>query len=167
MINRKITATVLARESRTTVHTIRHYTRKGLLNPDRDPGNHYRLYRPKDVERLRFIRQAQHLGFGLREIREILAYAEKGESPCPLVRDILQHRVTENRRQLDAMSALQTRMEQALVDWQSMPDVAPAGDWICHLIASFRRRTKEHYYGEDEMQSKCTKSLDLRPAHKL
>lgn len=144
MTGRRLTAAVLARECETTVHTVRHYTRKGLLNPKRDPGNRYRLYQPKDIERLRFIWQAQRLGFGLRDIREILADAAKGQSPCPRVRDILRQRVSQNRRQLDALQALQARMEQALVEWQSMPDAVPTGDSVCHLIASFREQTGEH-----------------------
>jgi DNA-binding transcriptional MerR regulator len=136
-MNHQLTATMLARASETTVHTVRHYTRKGLLTPIRDPGNRYHLYRPKDIERLRFIWQAQRLGFGLKEIREILAHSETGESPCPRVREILRQRVQQNRRQLDAIVALQMRMEQALAQWQAMPDGIPNGDSVCYLIESF------------------------------
>lgn len=136
-MNHQLTATVLARASETTVHTVRHYTRKGLLTPIRDPDNRYHLYRPQDIERLRFIWQAQRLGFGLKEIRDILADAGTGASPCPRVRDILRQQVEKNRRQLDAMVALQTRMEQALAQWQSMPDGVPNGDSVCYLIESF------------------------------
>lgn len=136
-MNHQLTASALARASDTTVHTVRHYMRKGLLSPIRDPGNRYHLYRPKDVERLRFIWQAQRLGFGLKEIREILTHSETGASPCPRVRDILRQQVQKNRRQLDAMLALQTRMEQALAQWQAMPDGTPNGDSVCYLIESF------------------------------
>lgn len=137
VVNNQLTAAVLARASGTTVHTVRHYTRKGLLKPIRNPGNRYHLYRPKDTERLQFIWQAQRLGFGLKEIREILMHSETGGSPCPGVRDILRQRVQQNRKQLDAMMALQRRMEQALAQWQAMPDGVPNGDSICYLIESF------------------------------
>lgn len=167
MISRKLTAAVLARECKTTVHTVRHYTRKGLLNPERDPGNHYRLYRPRDFERLRFIWRAQRLGFELREIRDILAHAETGQTPCPQVRDILQQRVSQNRRQLDAMRALQARMEQALVEWQTLPDAVPTGDLVCHLIESFSDQAIEHHRDGSDSPSENAPPLDLRPAHRL
>lgn len=54
------------------VETIRFYQRKGLLDvPVRAGGG--RQYEPREVERLRFIRQAQAAGFTLEQIRELLA----------------------------------------------------------------------------------------------
>ena len=54
------------------VETIRFYQRKGLLEvPARAGGA--RRYGTADVERLRFIRQAQAAGFTLEQIRELLA----------------------------------------------------------------------------------------------
>lgn len=136
-MNAPLTTTALARASETTVHTVRHYTRQGLLKPVRNPDNQYRLYRPQDIDRLRFIREAQRLGFGLKEVRDILADAEKGQSPCPRVRDILRRRIHQNRRQLDALLTLQVRMERALGEWQPMPDGVPTGNSVCYLIESF------------------------------
>lgn len=136
-MNHQLTAAVLARASETTVHTVRHYTRKGLLTPIRNPDNRYHLYRPQDIDRLRFIWRAQKLGFGLKEICEILAHSATGSSPCPRVRDILRQRLQQNRRQLDAMMALQMRMEKALAQWLAMPDGVPNGDSVCYLIESF------------------------------
>ena len=54
------------------VETIRFYQRKGLLEvPPRAGG--VRRYGSADVDRLRFIRQAQAAGFTLEQIRELLA----------------------------------------------------------------------------------------------
>jgi MerR family mercuric resistance operon transcriptional regulator len=63
----------VAREAGIGVETIRFYEREGLLEqPTRRPSG-YREYTPEAVARLRFIKQAQRLGFTLREIRELLA----------------------------------------------------------------------------------------------
>lgn len=134
--NNGLTVAQLARAAETTVHAVRHYTRRGLLRPARDPANGYRRYRPRDVGRIRFIRRAQRLGFSLKEIVEILQEAEAGHSPCPRVRQILEQRVGENRRRLDELVALQVRMERALERWQHLPDGTPNGDQVCHLIES-------------------------------
>ena len=62
----------LARTAGVGVETVRFYQRKGLLDtPSRAAG--VRRYGQNTLERLRFIRQSQKVGFTLREIRELLA----------------------------------------------------------------------------------------------
>lgn len=129
-----LTVTELARESETTPHAVRYYTRKGLLQPERHPENNYRLYKPSEVRWLRFVRQAKALGYTLAEIRSIMQDAETGQSPCPRVREILLKHIAENRRQLESLMALQERMEFALKQWAEMPDGVPNGHSVCHLI---------------------------------
>ncbi len=131
------TVTELANHGGATPHAVRYYTRMGLLRPKRNPNNGYRLYEYREVSWLRFIRQAKSLGYTLHEIREIMHHSEQKQSPCPQVREMLMQRIDENRRQLEELSALQTRMEQALEKWADMPDGAPDGHSVCHLIESF------------------------------
>lgn len=114
--------------------TIRHYTRIGLLRPDRDPVNGYCKYRVSDSIRLNFIRMAKSLGYTLKEIEHILAESRKGKSPCPTVREMISQRIQENRARLEQLMELQVRMEDALAQWEKMPDRMPNGDSICHLI---------------------------------
>jgi len=132
-----LTVTGLARRSGTTPHAVRYYTRRGLLKPERNPDNGYHLYEPRDANWLHFIRQAQGLGYTLKEIKAIMHDADQGHSPCPRVREILQRRIVENRQRLNAMLELQSRMEQALLDWADKPDGEPDGHSVCHLIESF------------------------------
>ena len=139
-----LTVTELANRSGATPHAVRYYTRKGLLRPARNPDNGYRLYKHREVGWLRFIRQAKRLGYTLNEIREIMHDAEQGKSPCPRVREILLRRIDENRRQLEELMALQTRMEQALGKWADMPDGVPDGHSVCHLIESFAENDGGH-----------------------
>jgi DNA-binding transcriptional MerR regulator len=66
--------------------TIRFYERKKLLpKAARTPSN-YRAYTDSDLERVRFIRQAQQLGFTLKETRGLLQlhYPSPGRSPYPM-----------------------------------------------------------------------------------
>lgn len=56
------------------VETIRFYERRGLIKqPARPRSGGYRSYDDSAIERIRFIRQAQDLGFSLREIAELLS----------------------------------------------------------------------------------------------
>ncbi|TCK18000.1 DNA-binding transcriptional MerR regulator [Thiogranum longum] len=138
-----LTVTDLANRSGATPHAVRYYTRMGLLRPKRNPDNGYRLYQYREVGWLRFIRQAKRLGYTLNEIREIMHDSDQGKSPCPRVREILNQRIDENRRQLEELMALQTRMEQALDQWENMPDGIPDGNSVCHLIESFAGNENE------------------------
>ena len=131
-----LTVTELARESDTTPHVVRYYTRKGLLESERHPGNNYRLYKISEVRWLQFVRQAKGLGYTLGEILAIRQDAEKGQSPCPRVREILKKHIKENRKKLEELMALQVRMEAALKQWEDMPDSTPDGHSVCHLIES-------------------------------
>ncbi|MGM0614903.1 MAG: MerR family transcriptional regulator [Pseudomonadota bacterium] len=127
----------IARQAEVTSETVRHYVREGLLNPERHPDNGYQLFTQSDLERLRFVQRARKLGFSIAEVRNILSHADHGDSPCPLVRDLLAHRLPQVRAQIDELQALAARMEAALESWQHMPDAAPDGHSLCRLIESF------------------------------
>ena len=130
------TVTELANRCNTTPHAVRYYTRMGLLRPERHPENGYRLYDIAEVPWLKFVQRAKNLGYTLKEIKEIMHDADDNKSPCPRVREILMKRIDENRQRLDELLALQIRMEQALKQWENMPDGIPDGHSVCHLIES-------------------------------
>lgn len=127
----------LAKRASVSADTVRYYSRIGLLAPVRNPENGYKQFATSDVARLNFIRQAQTLGFSLKEIRAILEESRKGASPCPMVRDALKRHIAHTDRQIVKLQALRGRMHQALKQWQHMPDGVPDGDSVCHLIESF------------------------------
>lgn len=62
-----------ARQAGVGVETIRFYERKGLIaQPVKPADTGFRTYPDTTIERIRFIRQAQELGFSLREVGELL-----------------------------------------------------------------------------------------------
>ena len=63
---------------------IRYYTRLGLLCPARDSRNGYNTYSDSEVIRLRFIHQAQSLGFTLSDIAQIFEDAAGKSHPVLL-----------------------------------------------------------------------------------
>lgn len=69
------------------IETIRFYERRGLIaQPPKPRDGGYRHYDRGTVERIRFIRQAQDLGFSLREIEELLALRTDRHADCSDVR---------------------------------------------------------------------------------
>jgi MerR family transcriptional regulator, Zn(II)-responsive regulator of zntA len=131
-----MTVIELARKASVTPHVVRHYTRIGLLHPQRDKANGYKLFSRADLKRLLFIRRAKLLGYTLSDIRTILDEAQQGESPCPRVRNIIRKRIEKNRQLIDELEELQSRMKKALWLWEGLPDGIPDGDRVCHLIDS-------------------------------
>ncbi|HGX92094.1 MAG TPA: MerR family transcriptional regulator [Candidatus Tenderia sp.] len=126
----------LSKVAQTTPDAIRHYVRIGLLTPSRNPENGYKLFSEIDVKKVQFIRRAKELGFSLKDIKTIIDHSNRGHSPCPSVRKMIQRRIEKNRIKLAEMNRLQQRMDQALHTWQAMPDGEPDGDAICYLIES-------------------------------
>ncbi len=131
------TTSILARKAHVPVFTVRHYTRIGLLNPSRRESNGYKIYKDSDIKLLRFITNAKALGFTLKEIAEIMDKSDHGKSPCPIVREIIDKRIKENRQKMKQMQKLQKQMEKAQSDWEKMEDAMPNGHSVCHLIESF------------------------------
>lgn len=137
-----MTGSVLAKRAEVPLFTVRYYTRIGLLKPSRQPSNNYKIYKPSDATRLRFIVAAKELGFTLAEITQILDEAKHGNSPCPMVREIVERRIEENRRKIEELKQLQKKMKRALSDWSEMENSMPNGESVCHLIESVAEMQK-------------------------
>ncbi len=131
------TVTEIARQFSVSAETIRHYTKLGLLSPKRDATNGYRLYDLPQERRLRFLLGAKRLGFTLREIQTILEVASTGDSPCPLVRQLIDERLETTRAEMRDAQMLMARMESASNEWHELPNRDPSGESICHLIETW------------------------------
>lgn len=124
----------LAQLGGVTVHVVRNYLRRGLLQAASHTEAGYQLFSTAELHRLHFIRTAQRLGFTLAEIEEVLRRGRQSKSPCPLVREIMSRRLTETREQLEHLLALESRMAQAVAHWTHLPDAVPTGNDVCALI---------------------------------
>ncbi len=124
----------LALKCNVTKDTVRFYAKIGLLKPQRNRDNGYQYFSEQDKKRLDFIRRAKYLGYTLKEIKQIIEESQKGSSPCPMVRDLIQRRLKSNKERLTQLIELQNHMEVAMAKWRKMPDGVPDGDSICKLI---------------------------------
>jgi Hg(II)-responsive transcriptional regulator len=67
------------------IQTIRYYERRGLFAAPRRTPSGYRQYAEEAVDRLRFIKHAQELGFSLKEIQELLGLRVRHGAACDAV----------------------------------------------------------------------------------
>ncbi len=94
------------------VETVRFYERKGLIEqPTKPLFGGFRIYPTATVERIRFIRQAQDIGFSLREVKALLSLRVDPDADCAEVRAHAQTKLGEVDRKI---ANLQT-MKGALV----------------------------------------------------
>ena len=101
----------LARRAGVGVETIRFYEHKGLLaRPARPRGGGFRDYSNEALRRIAFIRSAQHLGFSLGEIVELLDLKAGDGTLCSDVR----RRAEAKRQQVATKIANLERISRAL-----------------------------------------------------
>lgn len=85
----------LASAAGVSPHTIRYYEKMNLLPRANRTYAGYRLYTEDDVKRLRFIKQAQAIGFSLSEIKQVLLGGGAGLEECQRIRDLLSSKLKQ------------------------------------------------------------------------
>jgi DNA-binding transcriptional MerR regulator len=113
----------LADELGVTTKTIRFYESIGLLPEPERTSSGYRAYGPSDVERLTFIKSAQRLGFSLDEVREIIAFRDRGERPCAYVAGVLHRQVLDLDRRMGELRRLRDELRRLEAKAAALGDV--------------------------------------------
>ena len=147
---RDITISRAAERAGVGVETIRFYERRGLIEqPLRPRSGGYRFYDDTVIERIRFIRQAQELGFSLREITELLSLRADPAADCGDVRV----QAVAKREEVDRKMAQLQHIRAAL---DALIASCPGGGALraCTIIDALAGRSG----------SKANRSEALRPA---
>jgi len=69
----------VAKKSNVNIETIRYYERRGLISEPPRSESGYRIFPLETVERIKFIKRSQELGFSLNEIEKLLTITEDVE----------------------------------------------------------------------------------------
>ncbi len=100
----------VARQSGCTVPTIRYYEEIGLLATANRSDAGHRNYDDRAVHRLTFIRRCRDFGFSIDQIRELVGLADQPQRPCVEVRDIASSHLSEVRKKLAELQALEASL---------------------------------------------------------
>ncbi|GED34783.1 MerR family transcriptional regulator [Brevibacillus centrosporus] len=73
-----LTISQVAKSSNVNIETIRYYERRGLISEPPRTDSGYRMFPPRVVQDIEFIKRAQDLGFTLEEIKDLLS-ASRGD----------------------------------------------------------------------------------------
>jgi MerR family mercuric resistance operon transcriptional regulator len=118
-----------ARACTVNVETIRFYQRKGLLSEPVKPYGGIRRYGQADIERVRFVKSAQRLGFSLVEVGQLLRL-EDGLR-CGEARVLAEHKLAGVRLRLGDLQRIEAVLAKLVRRCRTQK-----GDVSCPLIAS-------------------------------
>jgi Hg(II)-responsive transcriptional regulator len=104
----------LARRAGVNVETLRFYERQGLLPAPPRRASGYRDYPAETVDLVRFIQRAQHLGFSLREIRELLALRQVPRATCGDVVVLAQRKIAQIGAKISDLRAMRSALAKLL-----------------------------------------------------
>ena len=124
----------IARTVGVSVHTVRYYERLGLLPAIQRTESGYRVYEEAVLQRLRFIHQAQALGFSIGEIREILRLRYSGQSPCACVRRRLRERLSQIENQMRQLRRVRREVRSCLKRAPRLAELPHRASSICPII---------------------------------
>jgi Hg(II)-responsive transcriptional regulator len=92
----EMTIGTLAKQAGVGVETVRFYERKGLITKPARSGSAFRHYGPDEIQKIRFIKRAQELGFTLKESKEIMEVNKTaGKLTCSDVSSKAQSKIAE------------------------------------------------------------------------
>ena len=101
-----------ARKAGVGIETIRFYERRGLIaQPPKPRDAGFRVYPEETMQRIRFIRQAQELGFSLREIDELLSLRADPSTDARDVRERATAKLEEVNRKFGQLEQIRTALE--------------------------------------------------------
>jgi len=109
----------LAKLAGVNKETIRYYERLGLIDepPRRKSG--YRQYTKEYVNRIRFIRRAQGLGFSLQEISELLALRVETNSVCDAVQQRAETKIQDITKKVQLLEQMRQTLMQLIAACQA------------------------------------------------
>lgn len=97
----------VARQAGVNLQTVFYYERRRLLSPARRSDSGYRLYAPEAVRVIRFIKNAQTLGFTLDEVAKLLRLRVNHRSQCESVKRRAHVRLKIVREKLPGLRAME------------------------------------------------------------
>jgi Hg(II)-responsive transcriptional regulator len=116
------------------VETLRFYERKGILPEPPRRASGYREYPPETVERVRFVKRAQELGFSLSEVQDLLGLRETAGAKSVRVRRVAEAKLEEIDLKIRDLEAMKQSLTELLCACDGKTSVAS-----CPIIASLSR----------------------------
>ncbi|VWC92836.1 MerR family transcriptional regulator [Burkholderia contaminans] len=101
----------VAKSSGVSAKMIRHYEESGLIRPATRTDSNYRVYTARDIEVLRFIRRARHLGFSTKGISTLLALWDDRERSSSEVKKLVTQHIDELNERIRELAEMRDTLQ--------------------------------------------------------
>ena len=97
------------------VETIRFYERRGLIaQPPKPAAGGFRDYPAETLSQIRFIREAQDLGFSLEEISDLMSLRADPSADCSDVRERAVAKLEEVDRKMEQLGRIRSALDELI-----------------------------------------------------
>lgn len=131
-MSKPLTIGFLARSADVNIETVRYYQRFGIIDEPVKPFDGYRIYPHETVDRIRFIKRSQQLGFSLKEIAELL---ELGDGHCDDIRQRAEEKQAHIDKQIKDLKKLRKTLASLIKTCLSGTDSAH-----CPIVETLTRK---------------------------
>jgi len=104
----------LAKKAGVNIQTIYFYERNGILPATERTDGGFRIYDDQALQRLRFIKKAQEIGFTLKEIVELLELRIDRKSSCAQVRHRAEDKLDLVQTKLNDLKKLEKTLKSLI-----------------------------------------------------
>ena len=133
-----LTIGAVAEAAGVNVETIRFYQRRGLLPEPDKPYGSIRRYGAADVERVKFVKAAQRLGFSLDEVASLLMLDDG--THCDEARQLAEQKLADVRAKLADLRRIESVLVTLVRDCR-----ASHGTVSCPLISALQQERPSHF----------------------
>ena len=128
-------SSTLAERGGVNLQTIRYYEREGLLPKPPRLKSGYRMFPETAVQRVRFIKRAQELGFQLSEVRQLLSIQIDPAKECSDVQRLAKAKVEDIEARIRTLQSMR-RVLSNLAD--ACPGRSPSSE--CPILESMEAK---------------------------
>ncbi|MDQ0173614.1 MerR family transcriptional regulator [Paenibacillus tundrae] len=124
----------LAKRTGLSMATLRYYEDSGVLPAPIRASNGYRRYSEDYVVKIKFIKDAQALGYSLKDIKETLHLLSQEDMDSETLRVLVRNRIADIQQHINNLKDMQTLLASLLLTPESE---------IHTYIGSFRNLSEE------------------------
>jgi len=128
----------LAKAAGVKVPTVRYYERRGIIPCPPRTAAGYRQYDHGVIDRIRFVKRAQELGFTLGEIGDLLGLRVDDRRACRAVEDVTRAKLQDVQSRIRDLQRLRNVLNRLV---RSCQERTPTND--CPILEVLRKRGNE------------------------
>lgn len=131
------TISQLAHAAEVPTTTVRYYERIMLVEPEARNAANYRLYSEESLQKLKFIRAAQAVGFTLDDVKKLVSPPTNTTAYCRKVQSLTEKRLAEVDQRLKDLGHVQRVLKTSLQKCKDTEQVD-----CCHVMEALREKSR-------------------------